>query len=332
MSSTGNLIVFVDSFFASNEELLGNFDLRERDEVIVVESSPEPATTRVDEIVNSIRQKHAELPRALVGFGGGATLDTAKAVSNLLTNPGKAEDYQGWDLLTERGIPKIGIPTLPGTGAEASKTCVLTNPATGLKLGMNSEYSLFDLVILDVELTETVPKELLFFGSSDSFFHSIEILAGSNRTAIADAYAQQALNLLACVYDSDDITGEDNRESLMVASFLSGSALANGIVGLIHPFSAGLSAVLGIPHTVANCIVMRGMEPYYGEQYRIFWDWVGRHEIMIPAGLCANLSDFQFKKLYESTIVHSKPLENQLGVFFHAELTPAKVRQIFESL
>lgn len=60
------------------------------------------------------------LPVAIIGMGGGCTLDTAKAISNLLTNGGKAEDYQGWDLVKVPGIYKIGIPTISGTGAESS--------------------------------------------------------------------------------------------------------------------------------------------------------------------------------------------------------------------
>jgi 3-deoxy-alpha-D-manno-octulosonate 8-oxidase len=58
--------------------------------------------------------------------------DTGKAVSNLLRNPGNAEDYQGWDLVKNPGVYKIGVPTISGTGAEASRTCVMTNPKNGL--------------------------------------------------------------------------------------------------------------------------------------------------------------------------------------------------------
>ena len=62
-----------------------------------------------------------------------STMDVAKAVSNLLTNGGVAENYQGWDLVKEPGVYKIGIPTISGTGAEATRTCVTTNERSGLK-------------------------------------------------------------------------------------------------------------------------------------------------------------------------------------------------------
>ena len=95
-------------------------------------------------------------------MGGGTTMDVAKAVSNLLTNGGKAEDYQGWDLVSLPGIFKIAIPTISGTGAEATRTCVMTNTKTGLKLGMNSDHTVFDQIIMDPLLTATVPKGPIF--------------------------------------------------------------------------------------------------------------------------------------------------------------------------
>ena len=70
--------------------------------------------------------------------------DVAKAVSNLLTNEGKAENYQGWDLLEKKGVFSIGIPSLSGTGSESSRTCVLLNTKKNLKLGFNSKFTCFD--------------------------------------------------------------------------------------------------------------------------------------------------------------------------------------------
>ena len=82
--------------------------------------------------VAALKKKGITKPVAIVGMGGGITMDIAKAVSNLLTNGGKAEEYQGWDLVKKPGIYKIAIPTLSGTGAEATRTCVMTNENTVL--------------------------------------------------------------------------------------------------------------------------------------------------------------------------------------------------------
>ena len=110
----------------------------------------------------------------IIGIGGGTLLDMAKAVSIMLTNEGEAKDYQGWDLVKSPGIFKIGVPTLSGTGAETSRTCVLTNYDTGVKLGMNSHHSVFDVLVLDPNLSQTVPKDQFFYTAMDTYIHCVE--------------------------------------------------------------------------------------------------------------------------------------------------------------
>ena len=65
-----------------------------------------------------------------------------------------------------------------GTGAESSRTCVLTNNKTGKKLGMNSDFSVYDLIVMDPDLTKTVDKNQYFYSGMDSFIHSFESING----------------------------------------------------------------------------------------------------------------------------------------------------------
>ena len=243
-----------------------------------------------------------------MGVGGGSTLDIAKAVSNLLTNEGKAEEYQGWDLVLKPSIYKIAIPTISGTGAEATRTCVMTNKQTGLKLGMNSDYTVFDQVILDPDLTKTVPRDQYFWTGMDAYIHCIESLAGFYKNAIGDSFSSQVLKLCREVFFSEDMQSSENREKLMIASYLGGCAIASSYVGVVHPFSAGLSVVLGTHHCLSNCITMRGMKEFYPKEYDEFWTMVDRQQVNIPEGLCRDLTENQYDLLYDSTIIHEKPL------------------------
>jgi 3-deoxy-alpha-D-manno-octulosonate 8-oxidase len=265
-------------------------------------------------------------------MGGGITMDVAKAVSNLLTNPGKAEDYHGWDLVKVPGIYKIAIPTISGTGAEATRTCVMTNKRTGLKLGMNSDFTVYDQIIMDPVLTSTVPRNQYFYTGMDAYIHCVEALAGNYRNAIGDAYSRETINLCRQVFMEGDMMSPANRERLMVASYLGGCAIATSYVGLVHPFSAGLSVVLGLHHCVANCIVMRAMQPYYPQQYDEFWKMVEKQNIVIPKGVCAQLTDTQYDQLYASTVIHQKPLTNALGENYKNILTKEKVVEIFKEM
>ena len=152
------VIFVIDQFFKERHDILSRLPRREDDLVLVVDTTDEPTTAGIDALVADVRTRGVVVPATIVGFGGGITLDTAKAIANLLTNPGGAADYQGWDLVKNPAVHKIGVPTISGTGAEATRTCVMTNKATGLKLGMNSDYTVFNHLVLDPDLTVTVPQ------------------------------------------------------------------------------------------------------------------------------------------------------------------------------
>ena len=328
----GPVIFFFDHFFQKYGLPEKLPTLRTKDLKIYVDTTEEPKTTQVNKLLDHVKTRIDGLPCAIVGIGGGATMDVAKAVSNLLMNPGQAEDYQGWDLVKMPGVYKIGIPTISGTGAESTRTCVMTNPENGLKLGMNSDYTVYDQIILDPDLTSTVPRNQYFLTGMDAYIHCMESLSGSYRNAIGDAFSNQSILLCREVFSSPDMMSDDNRAKLMVASYLGGCAIATSYVGVVHPFSAGLSVVLGIHHCVGNCIVMRAMEEFYPDYYSEFWEMANRQDVRIPEGICRNLTETQYDCLYEATIIHEKPLTNALGEDFRKILTRKKVESIFRRM
>lgn len=327
-----SVLFCIDDFFYEKNEMLNKLGGTLSDEYIFVPTMDEPSTDYVDYVVSELNKKYTKLPSVVVGIGGGTTMDIAKAVSNLLTNKGKAADYQGWDLVKKPGVYKIAIPTLSGTGAEATRTCVMINKSSGLKLGMNSDYTVFDQIIMDPNLTKTVPRNQYFYTGMDAYIHCIESLNGSFRNPIGDAYSSQTIALCRDVFSSNDMMSDLNRSKMMVASYLGGCAIATSYVGIVHPFSAGLSVVLGIHHCLANCIVMRAMKEFYELEYIEFWNMVKKQNIYIPKGVCKNLLERDYENLYQSTIIHEKPLTNALGVQFKKILTKQKVVELFKEM
>lgn len=331
-SESDRVIFLVDQYFKTDAILADRLGFQPGDALEFISTTDEPTTDDIDLLVAGLIQKGFSKPAAVVGMGGGITMDFAKAVSNLLTNGGKAAQYQGWDLVKAPGIFKIGIPTISGTGAEATRTCVMTNPASGLKLGMNSDFTVFDHVIMDPELTATVPRAQYFFTGMDAYIHCVEALAGSYRNAIGDAYSRETINLCRQVFLEDDMQTPANRERLMVASYLGGCAIATSYVGLVHPLSAGLSVVLGVHHCVGNCIVMRAMADYYPAAYDEFWKMAERQRVSIPEGLCRDLDEATYKALYDASTMHQKPLTNALGENYKSVLTLDKVTDLFKKM
>jgi 3-deoxy-alpha-D-manno-octulosonate 8-oxidase len=327
----GYIVYYIDEYF-KDSDLVDKLPINKKDELFFVQTKDEPKTDKIDELKETLVTLNKITPKAIVAIGGGATLDTGKAIANLLTNDGKAEDYQGWDLVKNPAIYKIGIPTISGTGAEASRTCVMTNSKSGLKLGMNSDFTIYDQLILDPNLTKTVPREQYFYTGMDTYIHCIESLNGNYRNAIGDAFSHQAIELCREVFLSDDMMSDENRQKLMVASYLGGCAIANSFVGVIHPFSAGLSVVLETHHCIGNCITMNAMEEFYPKEYQEFFKMAEKQQIEIPKGIATDFDDETYLKLYNATVIHQKPLSNALGDNFKEILTLDKVTEIFKKM
>lgn len=330
-SKSNYVIFFIDEYFEKSN-FLNKLPIKTEDEVFYVQTKDEPKTKFINDFRDILVSKNKNNPKAIIAIGGGCTLDTGKAISNLLTNAGNAEDYQGWDLVKNSGIYKIGIPTISGTGAEASRTCVMTNPKNGLKLGMNSDHTIYDQLILDPELSKTVPREQYFYTGMDTYLHCIESLNGRYRNAIGDSFSNQAIILCREVFLSEDMMSDGNREKLMIASYLGGCAIANSFVGIIHPFSAGLSVVLDTHHCISNCIAMNAMEEFYPNEFEEFSLMSQKQGINIPKEIAKNLDEESYHKLYNATIIHEKPLTNALGKSYKEILSYQKVKEIFKRM
>lgn len=120
-----------------------------------------------------------------------------------------------------------------------------SNARSGAKLGVNSEFPKLNAIVLDTDLTESVPPDQYFYTGMDTFMHCIESLNGRFRYPIADSLSRQALTMVREVFQSDEMMRPQERLNLMVASALGGMAIAGSYAGLVHPISAPLSVVLG---------------------------------------------------------------------------------------
>lgn len=324
------VIYFIDHFFRTTD-LVQRLPILEWDGRIMVDTTEEPSCESVDAYTEQVKKfLDGRKPCALIALGGGSTMDTCKCVGNLLTNPGKAADYQGWDLVKNPAPYKVAIPTLSGTGSETSRTGIMTNKARELKLGMNSDYSMFDQVLLDPDLPSTAPRDQYFYTGVDCFMHCFEYLDGQYRNSVTDSFAEKALDLTREVFLSDDMMDEKNREKMMIASFKGG--MAAGFVGVVHPLSAGLSMVLGMHHGLANCYALSVLEDIYPGPYKTFMEMMAKQGISLKKGICANLTPEQYNALYEASIVHEKPLINKLGEKYREILTRENVIERFKRM
>lgn len=320
-SSSSEVIFLADSYMIRNKAKHGLETFFAESSILIEVPANEPTTTYLDSLRSEVLGRVKDVSNCLVvGVGGGVTLDSAKALSVLMTNDLPAMEYQGWDIPTRRAIPKIGIPTISGTGAESSRTAVLTNPVSGLKLGINSDFSMFDALVLDANLTATVPLHLYFYNGLDAYMHSFEILTGSYRNPLSDSLAEAALSLCEQVFQSPEPQSIGNRTKLMSASYLAGQALTSSYVGAVHPVSAAIGVLYAIPHGVANIIALNMLRTVYPNQYAFVGSVLKQNRIPMPS--IDNFSEeVDFGRVVELASRHSLPLENALGEAWSQTLT-----------
>ena len=245
-------VYIVDDFF-KGKELSKRLNQKPEDIVYFIDVDPhEPTTEQIDNLRDEILTLKG-LPSGVIGIGGGSIMDIAKALSLMLCNEGSSTLYQGLNLIKKQGVYHLGVPTISGTGAECSMTAVLTGPEK--KLGLKCEWTIFNQVILDSELTATVPVDKWFYAGMDTFIHCIESRDGILNNAYSMAYGEEALKLCNDIFLGEN-AGQNpvNDDKLMVASLMGGLSLTYSEVGVCHALSYGLSKIFGEKHCYANCL------------------------------------------------------------------------------
>lgn len=279
-STSAFFIFFVDDVF-KGEALEQKIPLQGQDTILWISAQEEPKISIVDQITQQIRDNFNTLPTGVIGIGGGTLMDYAKAISLTLTNPGSSKQYQGLDLIKNKGVWCVCIPTISGTGAEVSMTAVLSGPKR--KLGIKSNYTVPDQIVLDAELTKSVPSHQRFYTGMDCYIHAVEALTGHCRNALGDAYGEKSLALCRDVFlNHENKYTPEVSEKLMIASYLGGLSLTYAQVGVCHALSYGLSHILKYPHGIANCICFNQLEDYYGDAVKTFRQMVEQHQIPLP--------------------------------------------------
>jgi 3-deoxy-alpha-D-manno-octulosonate 8-oxidase len=326
----GPVVFVVDDWF-EGREVMERVPVAPGDEVHFFDAShEEPKTGQVDELRDGILQRNGT-PSGVVGIGGGSVMDVAKALSLMLTNEGSSTRYQGLNLVKQPGVWHGGIPTISGTGAEVSMTAVLTGPEK--KLGLKCEWTPFDQLVLDPDLTATVPTDHWFYTGMDCYIHCIEAETGRHYNAFSQAYGDEALKLCREVFLEEGAgRSPANDEKLMVASLFGGLSLTYSEVGACHAVSYGLSYVLGTRHGLANCLAFRQLRDFYPRGVDEFEAMVDKHGIALPENLSAGWSGPQVRRMAEIAYDLPHMWDHALGPDWQSEITLDRLEAIFRRL
>lgn len=325
--NTESYMVFVIDDVFTDSPLEMRVPLRGSDLLLRVNVDDEPKTSYIDSLVTQIREYLPQTPVGIIGIGGGSAMDIAKAVSLMLTNPGSSADYQGWDLIQNPAVYHVAVPTLAGTGAEISRTAILTGPVK--KLGINSDYTLFDQILLDPDLLAGVPKDQWFYTGMDCYIHDVESLQGTFINEFSKAYGEKSLDLCRQVFLEDH---PDHDDKLMMASYFGGMSIAYSQVGACHALSYGLSYVLGIHHGIGCCIAFDYLEDIYPAGVAEFRQMMKRHDISLPRDLTKNLDQAAMEKMVTTALGLVPLWQNCLGPDWEKIMTRERTMEIYRRM
>lgn len=208
----------------------------------------------------------------VVGLGGGSSIDAAKAIAMMATNSGNFWDYVqagtgGKKPFSVPGLPLIAIPTTSGTGTEGNRTAVISNPATGEKMGTACDFPALSLV--DPELTLGISKRYTAFQGFDALFHSMEAFIAVRATPVTDAWALESIrlifeNLPAAVKDGSNVTARTN---MSIASMLAGMEICCAGCTTAHLIEHALSGLVPtLPHGEGLIMIANAFHRYGAAQ------------------------------------------------------------------
>jgi 1,3-propanediol dehydrogenase len=237
---------------------------------------PDPTTDVVDEGGAIARKENVD---CIVGIGGGSSMDTAKAISILLTKPGQAKDYVlAAPIFIDTKTPVILVPTTAGTGSEVTKVAVIS------RSDVNAKWSVFvntTCAIVDPELTVTLPRAQTATTGMDALSHAMEAMTGKYPNPHSDLVGEAAIRKIAknLVTACNEPSNIEARSEMSLAATFAGLAFNDPITHVGHSIADALSCRFHTPHGY-NCAValpaaMRLVAPALPEKMRVIAEAMG---------------------------------------------------------
>lgn len=186
----------------------------------------------------------------VIGLGGGSAIDTAKAIAGLAFETEPTEIFLEGKEITNKGLPFVAIPTTAGTGSEVTPNSVIIHPRKVEKKSIRSSLFLARVVIVDPELTYSMPRTLTAHTGMDALTQAIESFISIHATPITEALSVEAFRLIARSLVIAYQNGADRmaREDMAYGSLMAGMALANARLGVVHGIAHPIGARYHLPH------------------------------------------------------------------------------------
>jgi len=216
---------------------------------------PDPTQQVIDDGIAILKREACD---AVLAFGGGSSIDSAKVIALAGANGCSAADCIGANKCKQPALPLFAIPTTAGTGSEGTCIAVVSDNETHAKGGVIDNSIIPRAAALDPDVMRGLPAHITAATGMDALTHAIESYIGSFGNADTDFYGLASAKLIfenlsrACE-NGDDL---EAREAMALASYYGGLAISQALVGYVHAISHNLGARYGVPHGLGNAMVL----------------------------------------------------------------------------
>ncbi|MBO7217211.1 MAG: lactaldehyde reductase [Clostridia bacterium] len=228
----------------------------------------------VDNVKNGVAAFEAAKADCIVAIGGGSSIDTAKAVGIINTNPEFADvvSLEGVAPTKNKCTPIIAVPTTAGTAAEVTINYVITDAANNRKMVCVDVHDIPVVAVVDPDMMSTMPKGLTAATGMDALTHAIEGYITKGAWELSDMFHIKAIEIIANSLRAAVNNEKEGREGMALGQYVAGMGFSNVGLGIVHSMAHPLGALYDTPHGVANAIilptVMEYNAPFTGEKYR----------------------------------------------------------------
>lgn len=241
------------------------------DYVMFSDIKPNPTIENVQAGVEAFKAAEAD---CIVAIGGGSSMDTAKAVGIIITNPEFADvrSLEGVAPTTKPCVPIIAVPTTAGTAAEVTINYVITDVEKNRKMVCVDVHDIPVVAVVDPDMMATMPKGLTAATGMDALTHAIEGYITKGAWELSDMFHIKAIEIIAKSLRGAVENTDEGREGMALGQYVAGMGFSNVGLGIVHSMAHPLGALYDTPHGVANAIllptIMEYNAPETGEKYR----------------------------------------------------------------
>ena len=244
-------------------------------------TQPNPTVANVEEALKVYYENDCD---TLIAIGGGSAMDCAKGLGARIAHPKKQLNQMSGVLRVLRRLPTlIAIPTTAGTGSETTLAAVITDTETHHKYAIMSFPLIPHYAVLDAKMTYSLPPHLTSTTGMDALTHAVEAYIGRSTTSQTRRLALEATKLVFENIEKAYANGQDHiaRENMLHAAYKAGISFSMSYVGYIHAVAHSVGGKYGVPHGLANAVIMPYVLDGYGASA-----YKKLHELGVAAGVC----------------------------------------------